>query len=37
MIELWAGEEQKLITIVPLLMASYLIGEMKSCNCGKMK
>jgi hypothetical protein len=37
MIEQWAGVEQKLITIVPLLMASYLIGEVKSCDCGKMK
>ena len=37
MIEQWARVEQKLITIVPLLMTSYLIGIMKSCNCGKMK
>jgi len=37
MIEQWAGVEQKLITIVPLLMASCLIREMKSCKCGKMK
>ena len=37
MIEEWAGVEQKLITNVALLMASKLIGKMKSCNCGKMK
>jgi hypothetical protein len=37
MIEQLAGVEKKLITVVSLLMASYLIEEMKSCKCGKMK